>query len=162
MALPALADAPARGDDAERSSKNGTTVGKVGAATVTVHYGRPKVRGRKVWGGLVPYGKVWRTGADEASTITFDKVVKVGGKPVAAGTYALFTIPGEKSWTIILNKQAKQWGAYRYDAKQDAVRVDVTPKKGKATEALTIDMKKGMLAIHWGNVVVPVKISPAS
>src|SRR5688572_29943922 len=91
-----------------------TVTGKVGGANATIVYSRPSARGRKIVGSLVPYGEVWRTGANEATTITFDKAVKVEGKDLAAGTYALFTIPGENEWTIIFNKESQQWGAYKY------------------------------------------------
>ena len=88
------------------------------------------MKGRPIWGQLVPYGQVWRSGANEATTITFDQPVMVEGQPLAAGTYSLFTIPTEKQWTMIFNKTAKQWGAFKYDDKQDALRVTVTPQKG--------------------------------
>lgn len=100
---------------------------KIGEKTVTVKYSAPSVRERKVWGELVPYDKVWRTGANNATTITFSAATMVEGKEVAAGTYALFTIPGEKTWKVILNTEAKQWGAYDYDAKKDVLNVEVTP-----------------------------------
>jgi hypothetical protein len=105
FAAPALAE---RGDDANRKSKNGRLDAPVDGVGVVVEYGRPQVRGREVWGALVPRGKVWRTGADEAATITFAAPVEVEGQPLAAGTYALFTIPGEERWTVIFNRQAEQ------------------------------------------------------
>ncbi len=95
---------------------------------VTIKYSAPSVREREVWGNLVPYNEVWRTGANNATTITFSAATMVEGKEVAAGTYALFTIPGEKTWKVILNSDAKQWGAYDYDAKKDVLSVTVTPR----------------------------------
>lgn len=124
VALPAFAG---RGDDAKRKSKNGKTEGTIAGVAVTLEYGRPNVAGREIWGKLVPWGQVWRTGADEATTITFGKDVLVEGQKLAAGTYALFTIPGEGEWTVVFNRTAEQWGAYDYDAKQDALRVTVKP-----------------------------------
>lgn len=102
---------------------------RVGITDVVVNYARPGAKGRKVFGGLVPYGQVWRTGANSATTISFSTDVKFGGADVPAGKYSLFTIPGEAEWTVILNKQTEQWGSYGYDAKQDQVRVTVKPSK---------------------------------
>jgi hypothetical protein len=96
------------------ASPQATVEGKIGASKVKIVYCQPSARGRKIMGGLVPYGEVWRTGANDATTIEFDKPVKIEGKDLAAGKYALFTIPGENEWTIIINKDAKQWGAYSY------------------------------------------------
>ena len=102
----------------------------IGLNDVTITYSRPGVKGRKIWGGLVPYGTVWRTGANSATTIQFTEDVLVEGQPLAAGTYSLHTIPGEKEWTLILNKDANQWGSYSYDPAKDALRVKVTPVAG--------------------------------
>src|SRR6188768_4545868 len=96
------------------ASPQATATGKIGAANVKIVYCQPSARGRKIMGGLVPYGEVWRTGANEATTIEFDKPVKIEGKDLPAGKYALFTIPNEKEWTIIFNKDVKQWGAFNY------------------------------------------------
>lgn len=92
---------------------------------ITVDYGRPGVKGRKVFGELVPYGQVWRAGANSSTKITFGQNVTFGGKPVAAGTYGLFIEPAEKNWKIILNKDAQQWGAYEYDASKNVVDIMV-------------------------------------
>jgi hypothetical protein len=97
--LGASAASAQRGDDSGRRSKNGKLEGTVGGVGVTVEYGRPSVGGREVWGKLVPYGSVWRTGADEATTITLAKDSKIEGQALAAGTYAFFAIPGESEWT---------------------------------------------------------------
>ena len=109
----------------------------IGTTGLAIEYHRPGVKGRKIWGDLVPYGEVWRTGANEATTIKFDDPVKIDGKDVPAGTYAFFALPTKDKWTLILNKTAKQWGAYSYDAKQDQLRWDVTPKATEPTEWLT-------------------------
>ena len=148
----------AQNNAASRPSPAATATGKVGAATVTVNYSSPAVKGRTIWGELVPYGKVWRAGANEATTFEIDKPVTVEGKTLAAGKYALFTIPGEKEWTIIFNKVASQWGAYKYDEKQDALRVTVTPRKGTFTESLKYNVDKNGLVLNWENLEVPVKI----
>jgi hypothetical protein len=99
----------------------------VGNSTVKIDYYRPGVKGRKIWGDLVPFGEVWRTGANNATIITFSDPVKVAGKDLAAGSYAFFAIPGPRAWTLIFNKNIKQWGAYDYKATEDALRVEATP-----------------------------------
>jgi len=151
--------AGARGDDADRASKNGKAKLKVGDAKVMVTYGRPKVRGRTVWGELVPYGKVWRTGADEATVISFSGDVKLGDTAVKAGSYALFTIPEKDKWTIVLNSVADQWGSYDYDEGKDVARAVVTPEKGEMTEDLTIAPDGDMLYIQWAQAKVPLPIT---
>lgn len=90
----------------------------IGISRIEINFSRPAVKGRKIWGGLVPFGEVWRTGANGATVITFNHPAKVGGKEVPAGSYAFFAIPGEKAWTLILNKKAKQWGASEYNRRR--------------------------------------------
>lgn len=158
-ALPALAQ---REDDAGRASKNGKVEGTIDGVTVTLEYGRPKVKDREVWGSLVPYGKVWRTGADEATTITFSADVEIGGENLAAGTYALFTEPGENEWTFIFNKVAKQWGSFRHDASQDALRVTATPKPvGEHVEEMEFVIVDSWVALQWERLVVPFEVKKA-
>ena len=99
----------------------------LGICNVKIEYSSPGVKGRKIWGDLVPMGEVWRTGANNATVITFSDPVKIAGKDLAAGSYAFFAIPGQKTWTLIFNKNAKQWGAYGYKAEEDALRVEATP-----------------------------------
>lgn len=160
LALPALA---VRGDDAKRKSKNGKTEGTVAGVAVTVEYGRPNVSGRAIWGQLVPYGQVWRTGTDEATAITFAKDVLVEGQKLAAGTYALFTIPGEKEWTVIFNRTAEQWGAFDYDAKQDALRVTVKPAAAAApVESLDFVFEGARVVMRWEKVAVGFEVKPAT
>lgn len=101
---------------------------RIGLTDVTVAYGRPSMRGRKVFGGLEPYGSVWRTGANMATKVTFSTDVSFGGEAVPAGDYALFSIPGEKEWTLILSTNAEQGGAYGYDESTDQARVTVRPE----------------------------------
>ena len=158
-ALPAMAQ---RADDADRASKNGMVKGKIDGVSITVEYGRPKVKGRTIWGGLGPYGQVWRTGADEATTITFSADVEIGGKKLAAGTYALFTEPGENEWTVIFNKVAKQWGAFRHDAGQDALRVTATPKSiGQHVEEMEFVIVDSWVALQWERLAVPFEVKKA-
>ncbi|HYG04762.1 MAG TPA: DUF2911 domain-containing protein [Chryseosolibacter sp.] len=131
----------------------------VGGAKTTIVYCRPSARGRKMIGGNEPYGKVWRTGANEATTIEFDKAVRIEGKELPAGKYALFTIPNENEWTIIFNKTNNQWGAYNYDESQDALRVNVKPSKTKEfVETLTIKPEKDKISLMWENTQVDFKV----
>lgn len=110
------------------SSSTQTIIQDFGLGKITVTYSRPNVKGRKIFGGINPYGQVWRTGANNATTITFSENVLIEGKKVPAGTYSLFSIPEKDSWTIILNKTAKQWGAYTYKEADDLLRVTVKSK----------------------------------
>lgn len=133
--------------------------GKSGAANITISYGSPAVKGRKVWGELVPYGKVWRTGANDATVIEFDADVKVEGQALAKGSYSLFTIPEESEWTIIFNKKPKQWGAYSYKQDDDVLRVKVKPGKSASfNETLNISVADGKVYIRWENIEVPISI----
>src|SRR3977135_4309901 len=100
----------AQGDKSNRPSPPATASGKVNGATITINYGSPSVKGRQIWGSLVPYDKVWRAGANEATIFETDKDIKVEGKPLHAGKYSLYAIPGEKEWTIIFNSETGQWG----------------------------------------------------
>lgn len=111
------------------ASPRATVSQKVGLTDVTVRYSRPAVAGRKVWGGLVPFGEVWRNGADENTILTFSTPVTVGGKTLPAGAYGLHTIPGEKEWTVILSTQAAAWGSYSYDAPRIVERVGLARRR---------------------------------
>ena len=112
----------------------------VGTCTVTIEYHRPRIRNRAIWGELVPFGEVWRTGANEATTISFSQAVKVASHPVPAGKYALFTIPGRDKWTVILNKQHQQMGAFEYNLSEDVLRFDVRPVATSFTEYMTFEI----------------------
>ena len=156
VALPILAE---RGDDSERSSKNGMTKGAIGGVEVAVEFGRPNVKGRTIWGDLVPYGEVWRTGADEATTITFGGDVMIEGRKLAAGTYALFTIPGESEWTFIFNKVAKQWGAFKHDKAEDALRVSVTPSAAADhVESMAFVIDGSSVVLRWEKLAVGFEV----
>ncbi|MDH7462873.1 DUF2911 domain-containing protein [Chitinophagaceae bacterium 26-R-25] len=134
----------------------------VSAKNIEITYGRPYKKNREIFGSLVKYGEVWRTGADEATQITFKKDATFGGKPVKAGTYTLFTIPAEGEWTVILNSQLKQWGAYDYtkNKDKDVLQVKVPSKKiDSAVEQLTIKVEGSDILITWDKtqVAIPVK-----
>ena len=165
LALASLAlaqDAPKKKAPA---SPHETITGTIAGKTITITYGRPYVKGRNVWeGSLAPYGKVWRTGADDATTFTCASDVMLGSLHVPAGTYALFTIPGEKEWTLIINKTAKQWGAFRYAEADDLGRVQMSAKKlSSPVEQLTISIEpgagnKGTLKIAWSDAEASVPV----
>ncbi|MGG5485384.1 DUF2911 domain-containing protein [Meridianimaribacter flavus] len=133
---------------------------RVSEKTVKVIYSRPQLKGRTVQ-SLAPNGEVWRTGANEATEITFYKDVTVGDKKVKAGTYSLFTIPGEKSWTIIINSDVDVWGAYSYNKDNDVARVEAPVSEGKKSlEAFSIAFDdEGSMHLAWGTlrVAVPMK-----
>ena len=143
-----------RGDDKERKSKNGKAEGSAGGAQVALEYGRPNVAGRKIFGELVPYGQVWRAGADEATTISFDRNVTIDGKPLAAGRYALFLIPTAEVWTVVFNKVADQWGAFKHDPASDAVRVTVKPAAHAMVETLEYVVDGDRVEMRWDTVAV--------
>lgn len=113
-----------------------TVTQDLGISQIKLSFARPAVHGRKIWGGLVPFGEVWRAGANAATVITFSHAAKVAGKDVPAGSYSFFAIPGEKQWTLILNKKPDQWGAYGYEASDDLLRWEVTPRPGPFLEWL--------------------------
>ena len=144
-----------------KPSPAATATGKIGTADVTVNYSSPAVKGRKIWGGLEPYTKVWRAGANEATTVEFSKAVTVEGKALPAGKYSFFVIPtAAKQWTVIFNKEPNQWGAYKYDQKLDALRVMVTPRKAAAmAERLVYEVTPKGLVLRWENMVVPVMVN---
>jgi len=137
-----------------------TATGKVKGATITINYSSPAVKGRKIWGGLEAFDKVWRAGANEATTFETDKDIKVEGKVLPAGKYSFFLIPRESgTWTAIFNKEPKQWGAYKYEEAKDQLRVDVKTKALKATqERLVYKITKSGFSLDWDKISVPVSI----
>ena len=141
-------------DKSKRPSPPAVVKTTVGSTDLTIDYSRPSLKGRAAYGDkspLAPTGDVWRTGANEATTFTVSKAVKIEGQELPAGSYSLFTIPGATEWTIIFNKTAKQWGAYDYKAADDILRVKVKPKTIAAPfEQFTITAdKKGKVALLW-------------
>lgn len=146
------------------ASSQQTLTQNLGISQITVNYSRPNVKGRTIFGGLEPYGEVWRTGANGATTLAFTGDVFIDGKKISAGTYALFTIPGKKIWTIILNKGAQQWGAYTYKQSDDVLRFTVIPEELKNTvETFTISFPEvstteAKLNIAWANTSVTFPI----
>lgn len=142
-----------------RVSPPDSAMGRIGNANVKIKYGSPSVKGRAIWGELVPYSKVWRAGANEATQISFDQPVTVEGKQLAAGTYALFFIPEKGAWTVIFNKTAKQWGAYDYKQADDALRVTATPKAlSENVERLQYIVQPSGIVLRWEKLELPVAI----
>jgi hypothetical protein len=151
-------------DKANRPSPPATATGKVNGATITINYSSPAVKGRKIWGGLVPYGQVWRAGANEATIFETDKDIQVEGKPLPAGKYSLYAIPGENEWTIIFNSEIGQWGIKRTgettrDAAKDKLEVTVKPRKAESmAERLAYEVTDNGFVLRWENVEVPVSV----
>lgn len=151
--------AEAQQDKSKRPSPPDSVMGTVAGAHITIKYSSPSVKGRKIWGGLVPYDSVWRAGANEATTFETDKDIKVQGQNLPAGRYGLFAIPGQNSWTIIFNKTPDQWGAFKYDMGQDQLRVTTTPRKsGSMNERLKYRITPKGFSLLWENLEVPVTI----
>ena len=138
--------------------------GKIGSANVTIDYSSPSVKGRQIFGGLVPYDKVWRAGANTATSLQTDKDLMIGGKKLPAGKYSLFAAPGEKEWTIILNSETGQWGIKRggeanRDPAKDVLTVKAVPRKSASmNEHLTYLVNPDGIVLQWENVEVPVAI----
>jgi len=146
-----------------RSSPKSVLTQTVGFTDVTITYSRPSARGRQIFGGLVPYGQVWRTGANEATTISFSDNVTINGQALPKGTYSLHTIPGKDQWTIIFNKVANQWGSFNYEQAQDALRVTAKPHGDEYNELMTFAISKmtaddATVEIKWTHVAVPFTI----
>lgn len=145
----------------ERASPLKTTSGNIAGKAVAIEYGAPSVKGRVIWGDLVPYGEVWRTGANEATNVTFEKDVKVEGETVKEGRYSLFTIPREdEPWTIILNSDWDlEHGHFQYNEENDVLRVDVSPTFGTDhQEMLSIEVVNEGIEIKWEKAKVLVNI----
>ncbi len=147
-------------DAKPKASPAETATGKVKDATITINYGSPAVKGRKIWGALEAFDKVWRAGANNATTFQTDKDIKVEGKLLPAGTYGFFLIPREAgTWTAIFNKEPKQWGAAKYDAEKDQLRVEVKPKDlAETQERLVYKITAKGFSLDWDKVSIPVSI----
>lgn len=166
LTVTSLEAAPARNADvltAPRLSPPAQTGQVIGMTGVHVAYGRPAVQGRPIWGKLVSWDQVWRTGADDPTVITISDEVMVEGHKLAAGTYALFTIPGKKQWTVIFNKNHQQWGAFSYSEDDDVLRVQVRPRKADHQERMTIDFPEvsdteAVMRLRWEKIAVPITL----
>ena len=163
-ALPLIAQPQPPAFKTPRVSPKQVLTQTVGLTEVTITYSRPGVKNRPVWGGLVPYDKVWRTGANEATNIAFSDDVMINGQALPKGTYSLHTIPGQTEWTLIFNKTANQWGSFTYDAAQDALRVKVRPQAASMVEWMMFDvpdlaMDKATFELRWEKLAVPFTVS---
>ncbi len=151
--------------DLPRQSQHAVITQRIGVTDITINYHRPMANDRKVWGGLVPYGQVWRAGANENTTITFASPVTIEGQPLPAGTYGLHMIPNEDQWTIIFSKMHTAWGSFSYDQKEDALRVTVKPQTTpELHNALAYDFDQlqpdsAVITMSWDKVAVPFKVS---
>lgn len=146
-------------DKASRPSPPAQATASVNGKTITIDYGQPAVKGREIWGKLVPYGQVWRAGANETTAFTISADATIEGEKLAAGKYAFFVIPNEKEWTIIFNKTIK-WGAFSYKQDEDVLRVNVPVKKAKTfTEKLVYEVSdKGEVSLTWENATASFKV----
>jgi hypothetical protein len=134
----------------DKPSPAQTAEGEAAGAKISIKYSSPAVKGRTIWGDLVPFGKIWRAGANDATTFTTSKDITIEGQKLAAGTYSFFIIPGESQSTMVFNKVAKQWGTYTYDEKEDVLRVNV-PSQQTSTmeERLVYEVKSDSFEIRW-------------
>ncbi|WP_221393982.1 DUF2911 domain-containing protein [Dyadobacter sp. NIV53] len=154
----------AQEDKASRPSPPKTATGKVGGATITINYSSPAVKGRKIFGDLVPFDKVWRAGANEATLFETDKDIKVEGKALPAGKYSLYVIPGANEWTFIFNSETGQWGIKRSgetskDASKDVLSVKVKPgKSASLNERLMYEVTSSGFSLGWENTQASVSI----
>lgn len=149
--------------DLPRASPMASVSQTFGYTTATVTYSRPAVKGRVIWGGLVPYGKVWRAGANEATVLELTTDARLNGRPLPKGKYALFILPTGKEWTFILSKKAKTWGAFTYDPKDDALRIPVQPRPAEHQERLAYGFEDlsdsgATLFAHWEKLEAGIDI----
>jgi hypothetical protein len=167
LAVTTLAASAASAQQLElpRPSPNAKVSQVIGVTEVSVEYSSPAVKGRKIWGGLVPYNQVWRAGANSATKITFAKDVIIDGKPLVAGSYAFFVLPTPTKWTLILSKNANQFGSFNYKKEDDVLRVDVKPQPAPMRERLAYGFSGfndagGSLDLEWEKVRVslPIKV----
>ena len=149
--------------DLPRQSQHAIITQRIGITDITINYHRPMVNGRKIWDSLVPYGQVWRAGANENTTIAFSDPVTIEGKPLDKGTYGLHMIPAENEWTVIFSRNSTSWGSFTYNQAEDALRVNVKPQPTEPHEALAYDFDQltpnsAVVTMRWEKIAVPVKV----
>ena len=149
--------------DLPRQSQHAQITQRVGITDITINYHRPRANGRQIWGKVVPYGQVWRAGANENTTITFTDPVTIEGQPLDKGTYGLHMIPGENQWTVIFSKTSAAWGSFSYKQEEDALRVTVKPQAAELHDALAYDFDdlkpdSAVVTLRWEKVAVPFKV----
>jgi hypothetical protein len=163
LSAPAALHAQSALMDLPRPSQHAALTQRIGVTDITITYSRPLVNGRKVWGGIVPYGQPWRAGANENTTISFSDPVTIEGQPLAAGTYGLHIIPTEGDWTIAFSKTSTAWGSFSYDQAEDALRVTVKPVPTDFHDALTYDFDdlkadSAVITLRWEKLAMPFKV----
>ena len=144
-------------------SQRGSVSQAIANTDITITYGRPVARGRALFGALVPYGRIWHPGADQGTVLETTRAIEVNGKPLPAGRYSLWTVPGESSWTFVFSKNADVFHTSYPGEALDALRVEVTPETGAHMESVAyyfpvVDGKDATLRLHWGTVIVPLAI----
>jgi tetratricopeptide (TPR) repeat protein len=150
--------------DLPAASQRAVVSQRIGLTEITIHYHRPLAKDRKIWNGLVPYGKVWRAGANENTTITFSDPVLIAGKPLDKGTYGLHMVPNAEEWTIIFSKNSTSWGSFTYDPAEDALRVTAKPQAADLHNALTYEFDElqpnsAVVQLEWEKIAVPFTVS---
>ena len=150
--------------DLPRASQHAKVIQRIGVTDITINYHRPLANGRQIWGKVVPYGQVWRAGANENTTITFSDPVTIEGQALDRGTYGLHMIPGESEWTVIFSKDSTAWGAFSYKQDEDALRVKVKPQQADTHDALSYDFDdlkadSAVVIMRWDKVAVPFKVA---
>jgi hypothetical protein len=150
-----------------RVSQRAVLTQRIGLTDITITYHRPQTKGRKVFGNLVSYDRVWRAGANDNTVIEFTHPVSVEGQPLGAGRYGLHMVPGEKAWVVIFSTNSSSWGSFFYDKKEDALRVTVTPRQIAMRDTLRYDFdeltpESAVVSMEWEQVAVPIEIAVAS
>lgn len=153
-----LLSATAQDDRSKRPSPPAEVRGTINGADITITYSSPAVKGREIWGALVPYDVIWRTGANEATTFSTSKDILVNGGSLPSGRYALFTISGKEKWTVIFNAEPDQWGAFDYKKINDVLRVEATPTTGEFQERMQFMIEGDQVILAWENLRLPLKI----
>jgi hypothetical protein len=164
LALASLCQAQGIMLDLPLQSQHAVITQRLGLTDITINYHRPLVNDRQVWGKLVPYGEVWRAGANENTTVTFTDPVTIEGQPLDKGTYGLHMIPGQDQWTVIFSKMSTAWGSFSYKQDEDALRVTVKPQTAEFHDALTYDFDdlkpdSTVVTLRWEKVAVPFKVA---
>ena len=140
-----------------------TADGRIGSVQIEVNYGAPSAKGREIFGSLVPYDEVWRTGANENTTISFSEPVRILGHDVPSGTYGLFTTPGRDAWMLHLNSEHEEWGAYSYDEQNNVVSETLLPKKADSfQERLLFSIEGTSVRLSWADLILEIPIDPAN
>src|SRR6202035_5059384 len=150
--------------DLPLQSQHAVIMQRIGITDITVNYHRPLANGRQIWGKLVPYGQVWRAGANENTTVTFTDPITIEGQPLDKGTYGLHMIPGENQWTVIFSKMSTAWGSFSYKQDEDALRITVKPQATELHDALAYDFDEltpdsAVGTLRWDKVGVPFKVA---